>query len=313
MTQHRVILMGGLGNQLFQYAFALELSERTQSVVKLDPNFLSIRRDDLGGLDIEKYALNPMIQIEPTRHTPLILRKILGFALRIHLQPGNRLHSFYCMVIGFISTVVTSLHFKRLEIVHISRDNGYVEPELLIGNSFFVGYFQSYRYLQSLKSDISELTIKSEERSDEIDGFLMSAGNDLALAVHIRLTDYRNEPNFGVLSEKYYSKAIAHHFEKYKYTRIWLFSDEPEAALEFIPVQYRHLVINVSHLVSSTVGTLELMRMAKGFVIANSSFSWWAAHLSREKAPLVTFPSPWFANMAEPRDLIPPHWQSIDR
>jgi hypothetical protein len=305
--------MGGLGNQLFQYAFALELSERTQSVVKLDPNFLSIRRDDLGNLDLEKYALNPKIQIEPTRRTPLILRKILGFALRIHLQPGNRLHEFYCMVTRLISTVVTSLHFKKLEIVHISRDNGYAEPEFFIGDSFFVGYFQSYRYLQSLKSDISELTLTSEARSGEIDEFLKSAVNDFALAVHIRLTDYRNEPNFGVLSEKYYSNAIAYHFEKYEYTRIWLFSDEPEIAFEFIPVQYHHLIINVSQLVSSTVGTLEVMRMAKGFVIANSSFSWWAAHLSREKTSLVTYPSPWFANMAEPRDLIPPRWHSIDR
>ncbi len=313
MTQHRVILMGGLGNQLFQYAFALELSERTQSVVKLDPNFLSIRKNDSGDLDLEKYELDPKIQIEPTRPTPLLLRKILGFALRIHLRPGNRLHEFNCTVTRLISTLVTSIHFRKLEIVHISKDNGYVEPEFLIGDSFFVGYFQSYRYLQSLKSDISALSIKNDARSDDVDKFLKSFGNDLPLAVHIRLTDYRNEPNFGVLSEKYYSKALAYHFEKFEYSRIWLFSDEPEIALEFIPIQYRHLVINVSQLVSSTVDTLELMRMAKGFVVANSSFSWWAAHLSQEKTPLVTFPSPWFANMTEPRYLIPPHWQSIDR
>lgn len=313
MTEHRVILMGGLGNQLFQYAFALELSERTQSHVKLDPNFLSVRKDDSGNLDLEKYVLNSKLQIEPPRPAPLLTRKILGFALRMHLQRGNRLHDSFCFLLRFISTIVMSLHFRKLEIVHISKDNGYVEPGLSIGSTFFVGYFQSYRYLESLNWKIAEITIKSETQTNELTEFLKSAGNDFSLAVHIRLTDYRNEPNFGVLGENYYSNAITYHFEKFNYDRIWLFSDEPENALEFIPIKYRPLVINVSQLVSGTVDTLELMRMAKGFVIANSSFSWWAAQLSREKMPLVTFPSPWFANMAEPRDLIPPHWQSIDR
>jgi hypothetical protein len=313
MKQHRVILMGGLGNQLFQYAFALELSERTQSAVILDPNFLSIRKDDSGNLDLEKYALDSKIQIEATRPTPLLLRKIIGFALRMHLKPGNRLHDYFCTFLRFISTIVTSIHLRNFELVYISKDNGYVEPGKIFGSTFFVGYFQSYRYLQSLKSDITEIRLKNETRSDEIGEFLKSSDDDIPLAVHIRLTDYRNEPNFGVLSQKYYSNAIAYHFGKFEYSRIWLFSDEPEIALEFIPTQYRPLVINVSKLVSSTVETLELMRMAKGFVIANSSFSWWAAHLSRQKMPFVTFPSPWFANMTEPRDLIPPNWQSIDR
>jgi hypothetical protein len=308
MTEHRVILMGGLGNQLFQYAFALELSERTQCPVKLDPNFLSIRRDELGKLELEKYELDSKIQIEPSRPTTLLTRKILGFALRMHLIRGKRLHEFFCIMLSYISTIAISIHLRKLEIVQISKDNGYVEPRISNWNNYFVGYFQSYRY-----SNGAKLSLKSETQTNELTEFLESAGNDLPLAVHIRLTDYRNEPDFGVLGENYYSNAIAYHFGKYQYNRIWLFSDEPESALEFIPIQYRPLVTNVSKSVSSTVDTLELMRMAKGLVIANSSFSWWAARLSRAEMPLVTYPSPWFANMTEPRDLIPPHWQSIDR
>jgi hypothetical protein len=305
--------MGGLGNQLFQYAFALDLSKRTNSQVTLDPNFLSIRKNDAGNLDLGKYLLNSAIQIAPFRHAPLLTRKILGFALRKHLERGNLIHDFFCFLLSFLSTVLVSIHFRKLEIVRIPRDNGYFGSHYFDKKSFFVGYFQSYRYSLGQNSISGELKIKREMKSSHLEGFLKSTEKDSPLAVHIRLTDYRKEPNFGVLPAAYYAKSIEYHFEKKKYNRIWVFSDEPESVLEFIPIKFHPLVISVSEVVSDTVDTLEIMRMAKGFVVANSSFSWWAAYSSWEKSPLVTYPTPWFANMAEPRDLLPPNWHSIDR
>jgi hypothetical protein len=56
---------------------------------------------------------------------------------------------------------------------------------------------------------------------------------------------------------------------------------------------------------------LELMRLAKGFIIANSTFSWWGAFLSREKNCLVTYPSPWFSDLANPPMLFPEKWVGV--
>jgi hypothetical protein len=62
----------------------------------------------------------------------------------------------------------------------------------------------------------------------------------------------------------------------------------------------------------SPAATLEVMRFGAGYVIANSSFSWWAAFLSKKPDVEVIAPQPWFQGMDEPRDLIPPNWQRIE-
>jgi hypothetical protein len=51
------------------------------------------------------------------------------------------------------------------------------------------------------------------------------------------------------------------------------------------------------------------MRLGHGFVIANSSFSFWGAMLANRSEDIdVVAPEPWFSGMPEPRDLIPPNW-----
>jgi hypothetical protein len=62
----------------------------------------------------------------------------------------------------------------------------------------------------------------------------------------------------------------------------------------------------------STAETFTVMRQGHGFIIANSSFSWWAARLSTAADPLVIAPKPWFKNLDEPDNLIPPEWVRID-
>jgi hypothetical protein len=50
------------------------------------------------------------------------------------------------------------------------------------------------------------------------------------------------------------------------------------------------------------------MKYGSAYVIANSSFGWWAAYLKKDKNARVFAPSPWFANLPEPCDLFPPEW-----
>ena len=62
----------------------------------------------------------------------------------------------------------------------------------------------------------------------------------------------------------------------------------------------------------SVVGTLQAMRLGCAYVIANSTFSWWAAYLSLNPSVEVVAPSPWFMVMEDPKELIPPNWEQID-
>jgi len=53
------------------------------------------------------------------------------------------------------------------------------------------------------------------------------------------------------------------------------------------------------------------MRFGKGYIIANSTFSWWGARLSYEEEPDVIVPKPWFAQAEVPIDLIPSNWEEL--
>jgi hypothetical protein len=92
------------------------------------------------------------------------------------------------------------------------------------------------------------------------------------------------------------------------FSRIALFSNDIVAALEYIPSSLREHLWIPSKDLTSTTETLELMRNGKGYVLSNSSFSWWAAVLTYGDMPLVISPTPWFQKKTEPVDLIPHDW-----
>jgi hypothetical protein len=58
--------------------------------------------------------------------------------------------------------------------------------------------------------------------------------------------------------------------------------------------------------------TLQLFRRCDGYIIANSSFSWWAAMLSQAVNPIVIAPTKWFRNLEDPKELIPPSWLRVN-
>ena len=85
-----------------------------------------------------------------------------------------------------------------------------------------------------------------------------------------------------------------------------------EAAKNIFP---RELLNNVRWMENSTcspVCVLETMRHGNGYVIANSTFSWWGAFLSRTPNAKVIGPEPWFKTKGGPNDLIVEPWKGID-
>jgi hypothetical protein len=133
------------------------------------------------------------------------------------------------------------------------------------------------------------------------------------IVVHIRRGDYKYEDQFGLLSCDYYSRAIAEidDLSASSYGVVWLFSDEMEIAKQILldigrPIRYFGAEF-------STKSAFELMRLGHAFIIANSSFSYWAAALAHKFDVMVICPNPWFIGIDSSANLIPPRWHSIDR
>jgi hypothetical protein len=127
------------------------------------------------------------------------------------------------------------------------------------------------------------------------------------VAIHIRRGDYLSlKDSFGVLSNQYYLMAIDKLKEIVNPSKIVIFSNDTQAAdslaKEIGPLAY----VFPSDSDASDAATLIELSGFDYVVIANSSFSWWAAALNKKKT--VIYPEPWFRSLEEPRDLIPLDW-----
>jgi hypothetical protein len=313
MRKKRVILMGGLGNQLFQYALALSLSKQFKQEVYLDPNLASIRLDNSGQPELWKFILNENIIICEKSKTPRILRKLIGLGLRLSLQIYSYPNKFLLIIMKLLLETKFFISSGKKSRVFFASDTGYDGSFNQRLYSDYFGYFQSYKFssVSDVREELSKLAPKNT--LGNVKTFVEKSREDKPLVVHIRLTDYRNEPNFGIPSKEYYRRAIEHQINLGHYGKIWLFSDEAQDAMNYVPMEYRSIVVNVSAEISDTVETIEIMRLGKGYVLANSSFSWWGAYLSHEINALTIYPSPWFSGMPTPHLLCPPAWLPFAR
>lgn len=305
--------MGGLGNQLFQYAFALSLSERSGQEVVIDPNFAAIRLNETGAPELSKYNLSPNVILAEQTSYPVLIKKMVGLGIRLGLSHEKALNKYTLILVNRILELFLSVYFKDIVKVVFGRDNGFDESYSRKQYSSYFGYFQSHIFSSSPSVRNCLNILKPRIGSAVVDSFRDKAQIDAPLVVHIRLTDYRDESNFGIPSKDYYEKGITNQIQTGRYRKIWLFSDEPNEAPGFIPEKYRAIVENVSSLDLGTIETLEIMRLGYGYVIANSSFSWWGAYLSKKSDARIIYPDPWFSGMPTPHHLCPPEWVPLTR
>lgn len=305
-------LMGGLGNQLFQLTAALNVAKSTNQKVILNPNFGHVRVNVVGKPELLSYTIPPELIIKERGFQSHWISKLFGHARKIGISPAGIEKLFpYKIFIYMLSKFQTFLLVGPNTQIKFIDEVGYQDLGEISRNSIFLGYFQSYKYLNSkdIKNELMKLHTPEFREAQEFYKELREISNPLV--VHIRLGDYLQESNFGVASREYYKVAIERAFETGLYDSIWLFSDEPDRAFEMIPEEFESQVRSVGEAQDSSAATLEIMRLGKGFVIGNSTFSWWGAMLSRTPNPKVFAPTPWFQGMPEPRDLIPPHWERI--
>ena len=298
-------LTGGLGNQLFQLAAALNLNDYLPFSIEWILGRPRLNQKRLPQIDC--YELPSEIRLMHKTRDTLIARKVLGYLLRSGIAPrGMELFTTYKKISTFLGSFIISLHFREFKWISASNRLGYSDIKLS-KRSHLVGYFQSFRYTEDVR--VIEIMRRLHARDfSSYQSYVALSLVEKPLVVHVRLADYFNESTFGILSKEYYSESITKHWDSESYRKIWLFSDEPEKAIDWIPDKFRKSVRIFGDVEGCVVKTLEVMRLGHGYVIANSSFSWWGARLSHNLTAIVTAPTPWFKAQTEPEYLIPPNW-----
>lgn len=307
----RVSLTGGLGNQLFQLAYALDYAGTNEVI--LESALAKPRLNSEGFPELLTFELPPQVSLSEKKIINWLNVKIAGYLLRqgIEKKSFERI-KMIAATTRFIGAVLLSISFRTPIFPLIAQGVGYFEKKTSHHKNLLIGYFQSHRWASNDVTCQKLRSLKLKNTTILIQKYVELADLENPLVVHIRLGDYKQEDSFGIPTRNYYSRAISLSLETGKYNSIWVFSDEVELAQELFGDLFPAQVRWITEFNDSAATTLEVMRLGKGYIIANSSFSWWGAFLSHSPTSNVICPSPWFIGIDAPKHLVPHTWTMLE-
>lgn len=292
-----VNLSGGLGNQMFQYAFGKRFALEYQTDLILDINqYDSIKgtKFNLDGVTNREYALN-CFDLKPQLYTESHKRLLF---------PENNLYSKVKFKLERI--------LKRKALV-FEQKNGFDDTiySRICNNTYAYGHWQSPLYFENIKSIlVKEFSFNNiGETMWEYD--IRQANS---ISVHIRRGDYVSSPSVntvhGICSLDYYRQAIQRIEQAINGAKFYIFSDDIDwckANITWLPNS-----VFVENNDGPTHQDMYLMSICKHNIIANSTFSWWAAWLNQHKGKIVIGPQQWFRNhKASDLKIFPDEWMAI--
>ncbi len=302
----RFYLFGGLGNQLFQLKAAIEKSNGAPVI--LDASLLTQSQIENAELIDFKLPSNvyPVFTTAPT----FLNRRILNLCIRLSTRTSR--NSMISLCIGALRQMLTAVLRLRLGgSWFINRGVGEDSRIARANSSKYLGYFQfaSRDYLGNPSIFDLELINKSQE----FENLKIKIENKRNLILQVRMGYYLTEDKFGHLENEYFETQLRAALDYTKFDAIYLFSDNPELAVDRFPASLRARIelLDSQNLKSSEV--LELMRYGTYYIISNSTFGWWGAFLSYFPNPRVIVPNPWFSLMQTPENLIPSSWNLMHR
>jgi hypothetical protein len=306
-----ISMTGGLGNQLFQLAAANSFTgPRLPDAVF---GFGIPRRTIAGIPDILEFDTRNVISRQDARPVTWFLSKLAGYNLRMGVKARTYENNRVIRnLISGISNIFFSIHFRKKTKVLRATGVGFCDLMPMNHHVLLLGYLQSYRWI--MQPDVIERFKELDllEPSAAVNSRRSTGGTSRILGIHIRLGDYKSESNFGILSPDYYQVALSELLANSSFDKIWIFSDEPKLARTIhtfssaLPTEW----IDDEDLTAAE--TLQIFRRCDGYILANSTFGWWAAMLSDANDPEVVVPTKWFKDLEDPRDLIPPSWRRIN-
>ena len=263
--------MGGLGNQMFQYAFGILLGPNTQydtswfSAIKGDKNVT--QRE----YELDFWNINPRLTNKPKKRFFGLLR-----IKKIHERPENIYNA------------------KLLQTKH-----GVIQ-----------GYFQVAKYYEPIRAQLLQDFTPRNKPNAENKKLLDLISKTNSVSLHIRRGDYvKLQQVHGLCDLDYYKRGIEYIANKIRKPHFFIFSDDTEWVLENLKIDFPYTVVDINH-GRDSAWDMYLMAQCKHNIIANSSFSWWGAWLNQNPDKIVIAPMCWFAD-GTATDIIPQEWQRV--
>ena len=296
-----VRLLGGFGNQMFQYATARHIAVLNKTIVKID----------LSGFDKKQYKkgdtyrelkLNAF-KLKAETATIEEIDRVRKYKPSIFKQIKSRLLQNYTSI------------FSKPELYE--KELFCFDPTVLKApsNSYLTGYWQSPKYFDSIRTILLK-DFEFRENPTKVDyPYLNNIQQGNSVSIHIRRGDYVSNPEYfkihGLCSLEYYQSAIEYICRKIENPVFYIFSDDMDWVKKNIQLK------ETSFYVTDTPSgkdyfEMHLMSLCKHNIIANSSFSWWGAWLNQNSKKIVIAPKQWMKDPTiDTTDLIPVNWIRI--
>ena len=253
----------GLGNQLFQYACAYSMYRKTGKEIVLDPMYSgNLRTYQLEEFNIEFHKR--------------FVNKQLDYVLGVGKRQSAPIKLWYRD---------KKIKIKKYNVIKEQGTMIYDNSIYDYDNGYFVGFWQSYKYFDEFYEEIKQQFQMKAKLSVAAMEYKKCMSEKMSVSLHIRRTDYIRNVNNVCLKQDFYKTALDKMKEQIGEFKLYIFTDDKEFVRENFKLHEYQLVENVTDLEEFV-----LMQQCKHHIIANSTFSWWAAYLSENKGGAVYAP-----------------------
>lgn len=287
-------IIGGLGNQMFQYAMGRALAIERSTELRVD-----IR--DFDGYSLHNgFELTHVFNVVASVASDSDMHRVMGWRALPAVQRALQRNW---------------LSFLRGSQVVMEPGFNYWPSVMKVPvDCYLAGYWQSASYFRRFEREIrADFTFKTPPDSRNQTLCERIAGCN-AISLHIRRGDYVTNPatlaTHGLCPPDYYRRAIGYIVERTVRPEFFVFSDDIEWVKARIPIEYPTHYIDHNR-GKESYNDMRLMSHCRHHIIANSSFSWWGAWLNATPARIVVAPKKWFANGQSVPDLFPSEWVTL--
>lgn len=292
----KIKFQGGLGNQMFQYAFMKTLERLLNEKMYIDLTEYKMSKCHNGFELFNVFQLkdeNLNINSEYS-----VLKK---FILKLKRSLNKRCKKFFKNGIKIEEDTNKILNFENIK--KETKKHSDIE---------FIGYWQSEEYFIHIKDEILEIFTFKNKLDKENEDILEKIKNSNSVSLHIRRGDYLKYSDIYVIQDKnYYVSSIEKIKEKIENPTFFIFSDDIDWCknnlVDILGENYYFVDNNKDE---KSYIDMQLMSNCKHNIIANSSFSWWGAWLNRNEDKMVIAPKKWYKEgfHVSTKHLIPKKW-----
>lgn len=289
-----VQLIGGLGNQMFQYALGRSLALKKGTPLKLDVSwFTEIENENTQRVyELDCYPIRAgltdasklrVLEPEQEKGKGSPRRRLFGkSSLTIQREAGP----------GFNAEILS-----------------------LPDNIYFVGYWQNEKYFKAIRPILLKEFIP-KRLSEYTKRTVKIIQGRPSVSLHIRRGDYADDPKtnefHGLTPITYYTKALGYIQKKQPGLQLFIFSDDIKWCQNNLPFSKEATFVS-GNPADRGYEDMYLMSLCDHNIIANSSFSWWGAWLNQNPQKMIVAPKTWFQDKSanSKMEIVPENWHRI--